>query len=158
MAFFLQFNPVQFLFQNSSDPEVMPNITYLLLLLETWNFNTQENLWVEKNNKDIHNLHNIQLLKKDYQLKLFPLKSNVKQSDIFRESMLLPCFLINNKHIFEGNQYYSKLMTVCSCHVTYAFQSESTLYSCLNVKELLARSRHKIWRWSDATGLKPRTT
>ena len=28
--------------------------------------------------------------------------------------------------------------TVCSYHVTYAFQSESTLYSCLNVKELLA--------------------
>ena len=35
-------------------------------------------------------------------------------------------------------------MTVCSCHVTYAFQSESTLYSCLNVKELLARSRRQI--------------
>ena len=30
-------------------------------------------------------------------------------------------------------------MTVCSYHVTYAFQSESTLYSLLNVKELLAR-------------------
>ena len=27
----------------------------------------------------------------------------------------------------------------------YAFQSESTLYSCLNVKELLARSRREIW-------------
>ena len=34
--------------------------------------------------------------------------------------------------------------TVCSCHVTYAFQSESTLYICLNVKELLARSRREI--------------
>ena len=39
-------------------------------------------------------------------------------------------------------------LTVCSCHVTYAFESESTLYSCLNVKELLARSRREIWRWS----------
>ena len=38
---------------------------------------------------------------------------------------------------------------VCFCHVTYAFESESTLYSCLNVKELLAQSRRKIWRWSD---------
>ena len=36
-------------------------------------------------------------------------------------------------------------LTVCSCHVTYAFQSESTLSSCLNVKELLARSRPAIW-------------
>ena len=36
-------------------------------------------------------------------------------------------------------------LIVCSCHVTNAFQSESTLYSCLNVKELLARNRHEIW-------------
>ena len=36
------------------------------------------------------------------------------------------------------------MMTVCSCHVTYAFESESTFYSCLNVKELLARSRCEI--------------
>ena len=40
-------------------------------------------------------------------------------------------------------------LTVCSCHVTYAFQSESTLYSCLNVKELLARSRCIISSLSD---------
>ena len=39
--------------------------------------------------------------------------------------------------------------TVCSCHVTYTFQSEFTLYRCLNVKELLGRSRHEIWRLSD---------
>ena len=30
-------------------------------------------------------------------------------------------------------------MTVCYYHIEYAFQSESTLYSCLNVKELLAQ-------------------
>ena len=34
-------------------------------------------------------------------------------------------------------------LSVCFYHVTYAFQSESTLYSCLNVKELLARSRRE---------------
>ena len=33
-------------------------------------------------------------------------------------------------------------LTVCSCHDTYTFQSESTLYGYLNVKELLARSRN----------------
>ena len=42
-------------------------------------------------------------------------------------------------------------LTVCSCHVTYVFQSESTAYSCLNVKELLARRSHKIWRLSDCS-------
>ena len=41
-------------------------------------------------------------------------------------------------------------LTVCSCHVTYALQSESTLYSCLNVKELLAGSRRKIWNLNDS--------
>ena len=38
-----------------------------------------------------------------------------------------------------------KKTIVCSCHVTYTFQSEFTLYGCLNVKELLAQSRCKIW-------------
>ena len=40
-------------------------------------------------------------------------------------------------------------MTVWSYHVTYAFQSESTLYSSLNLKELLARSRREIWSLSN---------
>ena len=40
-------------------------------------------------------------------------------------------------------------LTVCSCHATYAFQSGSTLYSCLNVNEILAQSRSKIWGLSD---------
>ena len=39
---------------------------------------------------------------------------------------------------------YALCLIVCSYHVTYALQSESTLYSCLNVKELLARSRREI--------------
>ena len=36
---------------------------------------------------------------------------------------------------------------VCCYHVTYEFQSESTLVVCLNVKELWAWSRHR-WVWS----------
>ena len=40
-------------------------------------------------------------------------------------------------------------LTVCSYHITYTCQSESTLYSCLNVKELLAWNRHDIWSLSD---------
>ena len=34
--------------------------------------------------------------------------------------------------------------------VTYAFQSESTLYSCLIVKDLLPQNRRKIWSLSDS--------
>ena len=40
-------------------------------------------------------------------------------------------------------------LTLSSSHVTYAFDSESIIYSCLNVKELLAPSRCEIWRWSN---------
>ena len=40
-------------------------------------------------------------------------------------------------------------LTVCSCRVVYVFQSESMLYSCLNVKELLARRRREIWSLSN---------
>ena len=40
-------------------------------------------------------------------------------------------------------------MTVCY-HVMYAFQSESMLYSFLNVEELFARNRHNIWSSSDS--------
>ena len=40
-------------------------------------------------------------------------------------------------------------LTVWSYHVTYAFQSESTLYSCLNVKEILAQNRRDIWNLSE---------
>ena len=43
-----------------------------------------------------------------------------------------------NRFIKEG-QY----LTVCSYNVTYAFQSDSILYSCLNVKELVTRSRRE---------------
>ena len=41
----------------------------------------------------------------------------------------------------ESSKYFKKLnkllLTLCSCHVMDAFQSESTLYSCLNVNSLL---------------------
>ena len=35
--------------------------------------------------------------------------------------------------------------TVCYYHVTYAFQSELTLYIFLNIKELLAWNKSHIW-------------
>ena len=40
-------------------------------------------------------------------------------------------------------------LTVCSYHVTYAFQSQSTIYFCLNLKDLFAQSRHVMSRLSD---------
>ena len=49
-------------------------------------------------------------------------------------------------HMLLEDEYRDTIISliVCFYHVTYEFESESTLYSCLNVKELLARSRRHI--------------
>ena len=41
-------------------------------------------------------------------------------------------------------------LTVSYYHVTYASQSESTIYRCLNVKEILTQNRRDIWSLSDS--------
>ena len=43
-------------------------------------------------------------------------------------------------------------LTVCSYHVTYTFQTKSTLFSYLNVKRLLAQNRCNIWSLGDCNG------
>ena len=58
----------------------------------------------------------------------------------FFEGLNFKIQLINNE---TRSKYYLYVL------VTYAFQSESTLYSCLNDQELLARSRCKVWILSD---------
>ena len=45
-------------------------------------------------------------------------------------------------------------ITASYYHVTYAFQSESTLYSCLNIKELLAQNRRGISSLSDSNRIR----
>ena len=68
--------------------------------------------------------------------------------NVFNNIPLWVLDTFENRHIETILAMWTE--TVCSCHVTYAFQSESTLYSYLNVKELLARSRHEIWILSDS--------
>ena len=41
-------------------------------------------------------------------------------------------------------------LPVCYHHLTYVFQRESTLFSCLNVKEPLIRKRLDIWHLPDS--------
>ena len=56
----------------------------------------------------------------------------------------------NKIYIFAKSQH-SK--TVCY-YVTSELQNESTLYSCLNFKELLARKKHHKWSLSDRNGIR----
>ena len=58
------------------------------------------------------------------------------------------CFILMPLYwMFSGLDFL--ILSVYSYHVTYAFQSESTLYNCLNIKELVTWSRSKIWSLSD---------
>ena len=41
------------------------------------------------------------------------------------------------------------LFSACFCHVTYEFESYSTLCSCLNVNEFFPPKRPKIWIYSE---------
>ena len=73
----------------------------------------------------------------------------------------LSCLIIfwqvcSRTHIFSFlSNFKDTLKAVCSYHVTYAFQSESTLHSsCLDVKEFLARNRCDIWSLSDYNGIR----
>ena len=59
------------------------------------------------------------------------------------------CFSHVYNSIFLQNIRLSEIkslehFTVCSYHVTYMFQSESTLCGCLNVKEVLNQNRCEI--------------
>ena len=51
-------------------------------------------------------------------------------------------------------EYLYGALTVFYHHVTYAFQRESTLYSSLNVKELLVGNRHDISSLSGSNGIR----
>ena len=56
-----------------------------------------------------------------------------------------PKWLKNKKSTINPKNNDDKCFQyVCFYHVTYAFRSESTFSSCLNVKEFLARSRREI--------------
>ena len=52
----------------------------------------------------------------------------------------------------ESTYLYGALI-VCSYHAAYAFRSESTLWDCLNVKDVLAQNRCDIWNLSDCNGI-----
>ena len=79
---------------------------------------------------------------------------NSVKHKFFHVSIVKKCLITDINKIFYIRLKYGLLiqgsfdLTVCFYYVTYAFQGESTFYSCLNAKELLARSRREIWSLS----------
>ena len=57
---------------------------------------------------------------------------------------------LQNHHKYQRwTVLQQQLTAVCCYHVMYPFYSESTLYSFLNVMELLAQKRRDVWSLSD---------
>ena len=69
----------------------------------------------------------------------------------FHHCMLLSCHLWFHHCMLLSCHLWFHHCMLLSCHL--CFQSESTLYSCLNVKELLAQNRRDIWNLSDNNGI-----
>ena len=89
-------------------------------------------------------------------------KENAGKPHLGPDFLFCFCFevspLLDNRYCLklQSWKYQGKLtiQTVCYYYVMYAFQSESTLYSCLNIKELLARNKRDIWSLSDSNGIR----
>ena len=101
---------------------------------------------------NLHNLHNIKRLLARNKRDIWSLSDSNKiqtHKHLVRKQTLnhLPklakwwsCVVSTNLYGAFDSFYYN---------ITYAFQSESKLYRCLNVKKLLAQNRRDIWRLSD---------
>ena len=66
-------------------------------------------------------------------------------------SLIQRSLTLNKTNICDPKREYG---SVCSCHVTYALQNESTLCSCLNVKEPIAHIRREIWNLNDCNWIR----
>ena len=61
-------------------------------------------------------------------------------------------WLIKQRVLTQPSENFTEwelcVMVLCSYHVAYLFESESTVYICLNIKELLAWNRQKSEWWN----------
>ena len=64
------------------------------------------------------------------------------------------CHPHRRDRLFCFNFSLKPLLTVCYYHVTYAYQSDFTVYSCPKFKELFARNRRDIWNLSDSSAIR----
>ena len=104
------------------------------------------------------NINIDQQLEKFWTIESYGTHSTEVSKNMFKKEERRALDILEKTAVKNGNRYevgflwkneetklpYNRDLTVCSYHVMYACQSESTLYSCLNVKELLARSRREV--------------
>ena len=72
-----------------------------------------------------------------------------------RETQLKIFTLMNAVKVgIPWNECLRNIVAVCYYHLTYVFHCESTLYSCLNVKDVIAQNRCNIYNLSDSNGIR----
>ena len=103
-----------------------------------WNLNSWHQQIVTKN---------VRYILRMITQKLWSVKIEMKS---FRNVLIRFCVGVKQT---TRNPWRLSVLAVCYYHVTHAFQSESTFYNCLNVKETLAQNRRNIWSLSNSNGL-----
>ena len=86
--------------------------------------------------------------------KIFPQSYPSKESSFWILHCCVPSYIQGVQGVQENFLKYVWQVNVCFYHATYVFWSESTLCSCLNVKELLAWNSREIWSLSDCNGIR----
>ena len=76
----------------------------------------------------------------------------IKDEAVRRAFVMTPSWATNDV-LHAENININIISTVCYYHAMHVFQSESTLYSFLNVKELLAQNRRDLWILIDSNGI-----
>ena len=107
-------------------------VTKSLSICEVWNNTT----------------HTLFFIRPPYKQALQDMKFYDKPVDRFQDLPKVKNPGISNARFNDWAELWVLICTVhlivCSYHITYTFQSESTLYSCLNVNGLFAQNRPKI--------------
>ena len=75
------------------------------------------------------------------------------KDEALRRAFVMTSSWAANDVLHAENININIISTVHYYHVTHVFQSESTLYSFLNVKELLAQNRRDLWILIDSNGI-----
>ena len=128
---------------NSEIKELLRKAASQLVESETWEFLSKSAQYSCLNVKDLlaRNRHDIWSLSDSNRIRT--LKHLLRKRTLNHLAKWLSCVVST----YLSGAFDCMLL---SCHVL--FQSESALYSCLNVKELVPRNKRDIWTLSDSNG------
>ena len=115
---------------------------YLAILRRQKRIHSQKEAFIRKCSEQFLKIHGRETVMESFISTVTACKFPEEDLHHRNSPMAFAKYSVCNKMAYASTQVRqnpnNRLVTVSSCHVTYAFQRESTLCSCLNVKELLA--------------------